>query len=460
MILKSSLSTSIFTTIVGVAVLSGMATHGISVSSTIGSNILSNSKRLTTSDNVDMNFNMATNARELEAYYGADLSWLPNYSIKVQGCHQVHEWNSEVDEQEDVRVRTKRLLRFRLCPAESCGNDGAYGCSGENQSYGDYVVGLDVFLLNYLDWIESEASRECEEWAWKKCNCYDDDKKDDAFNQDQCEWQCWYKYGKSECYVDYTADDDGHANNFNIENYMQCSVWYPPGYNGRKLEEDNGNDGDDGGGVDYGDVDYGDVDAPIQPYYIGPYCSEKGQSVFLGLFKDDSCTEFADNNGGTLAFAKLTGGQQMPYSYESALISNKCLSCGSQSDDAAAVSTEPICSAAYAGAGKCETNLDVMYPNEAACNYIRGIKLVEQYATERMFNPFAVAYAYAMAYPQVTIVILAVVFGLMVLYSIILKRRVRQQEFESNQRAQIAFNAAQMEAHYTDLKVKDAFLAM
>ena len=32
----------------------------------------------------------------------------------------------------------------------------------------------------------------------------------------------------------------------NIENYIQCSVWYPSGYNGRNLEEENKDNGANG----------------------------------------------------------------------------------------------------------------------------------------------------------------------------------------------------------------------
>ena len=44
---------------------------------------------------------------------------------------------------------------------------------------------------------------------------------------------------------------------------MQCRVWYPPGYNGRKLEEEIEDNGKDGEGSYYENVD-----APIQPYIL------------------------------------------------------------------------------------------------------------------------------------------------------------------------------------------------
>lgn len=67
----------------------------------------------------------------------ADYSYIAEYSIKFQGCHHVQQWNDNVDEDNDVRIMTKRLARFRLCPTDQCSNDKSSGCSTK---YGDYVV--------------------------------------------------------------------------------------------------------------------------------------------------------------------------------------------------------------------------------------------------------------------------------------------------------------------------------
>jgi len=435
---------------------------GIPVSSTMGANLISSAKRL------PADIDLSTTPRELEANGGQDLSWLPNYAIKVLGCHQVYDWNMEADDEEDVRIMSKKLLRFRLCPVNSCGSSSAMGCGGfGSTSYGDYVVGMDVFLLNYIDYLQQENYNTCSKWAWNKCGCYDDGTKDDNFNQDQCEFQCWYKYEKSECYYDYTNDDDGYPNNFNLGNYMQCGEWIPPGYEGRRLDAEEAEEGDDG------NDGYGYVDGvALKPYYIGPYCSAKGNSVFLGVFLDDTCSEFADQQGGTNVYSTLTGGTDMPYSIKNALVSSNCVSCAEQygddavegegegEDDAGAQGDAPmICTAAYKGAGKCETNLDVSYPNEAACNYIDGISLVEQYA-ERNKSSFAFVTQIFVNHPQTSMILLGGMFGAVVVYTLALKKKLQTQLFDENQKAQIAFNAAQMEAHYTDLKVKDAFLAM
>ena len=67
----------------------------------------------------------------------ADYSYIAEYSIKFQGCHHVQQWNDNVDEENDVRIMTKRLARFRLCPTDQCSNDKSSGCTTK---YGDYIV--------------------------------------------------------------------------------------------------------------------------------------------------------------------------------------------------------------------------------------------------------------------------------------------------------------------------------
>jgi hypothetical protein len=78
----------------------------------------------------------------------ADYSYIAEYSIKFQGCHHVQQWNDNVDEDSDVRIMTKRLARFRLCPSDQCSNDKSSGCSSK---YGDYVVDVRVQCVYAMD---------------------------------------------------------------------------------------------------------------------------------------------------------------------------------------------------------------------------------------------------------------------------------------------------------------------
>lgn len=388
--------------------------------------------------------------RKLEAYGGIDYSWLPAYSMKVNGCSHITTWNGDADEDNDVKLKTKRLLRFRLCPSEDCNDDSSFGCS---DNYGDYIVDLDIFLANYLEWLQDDLYSKCEEYAWKKCNCYDDGNKDDGFNQYQCEFQCWYKNGKSECYVDYTQDDD--AGGFQLDNYMQCSKWYPPGYKRRLEEEDEA--------VEYYQEEEDDDDGYVEIsnnryYYLGPHCQDSS-NVYMGMFLDDTCSQPADSYGGSKGYKYLTG-NDLPYSGgNNLLVQKSCLGC--YSADANGYQSSMMCQGAYLSAAKCEVNLEVTNSkSESGCNFINGVTYVEQYAGKKWFNPFAYIYAWVDAYPNAFMIGLGAIFGASVLYALAMNWNLQKTVQAREKSKEIAFSAAQVESHYTDVKVKDAFLAM
>jgi hypothetical protein len=102
-----------------------------------------------------------------------------------------------------------------------------------------------------------------------------------------------------ECVDNYPCtDDEADNNDFDIEDYMQCT----------QLEVNNNND--------RRQLEEGDGNAIY--YYVGPYCAKQGGSVYLGLFTDNACTEFA-----TVTFESLTG-FEMPYDGKS-IIDEECL---------------------------------------------------------------------------------------------------------------------------------------
>jgi len=358
----------------------------IPVSSDIGMNILSQSRRLEDSNDLDISF-------------------LPNYSFKVQGCSHITDWNYEANEADEVRLTTQRLLRLRLCPSNSCGSQYGLGCDGNN--YGDYVIPLDTFLTNYLQYRVVADAEDCYEFSYKKCGCED--------NQ-ECDFQCWYKHEMSQCYTDYTSDgnEDDKGYRFPYENYMSCTEWNPDEYRRRKLDEavaDDANDeADDMAGDDANVANYGEE----QQYYIGPYCAKQGTRVYLGLFTDDTCTDFAGSHGGSLAFESLTG-DQLPYS-QMPLISKDCVRCNVQLQDAqnqrhledAEADEEDeedkeadeengendeeyygyefeggFCEGVYLNTGKCERNLNAGNQDYRGCNFINGISFIEQYTENR-----------------------------------------------------------------------------
>ncbi len=87
-----------------------------------------------------------------------DYDFIGQYSIKFQGCHHVSQWNADVDDEDDVRIKTKRLVRFRLCPYDSCSSDKSAGCTSK---YGDYVVDMNTFVAYYLQSIQEDFDNIC-----------------------------------------------------------------------------------------------------------------------------------------------------------------------------------------------------------------------------------------------------------------------------------------------------------
>lgn len=263
----------------------------------------------------------------------ADLSFIAEYSIKFQGCHHVQQWNDNVDATSDVRIMTKRLVRFRLCPIDQCSNDRSAGCSSK---YGDYVVDMDTFVDAYLTATENDKDTICAD-AETECTaaCYG------SSDETSCMNTCYSAIDMSQCSSEYTN------NGFVAQDYAYCKEFQM----GRRRQLAN----------------------QASNYYIGTFCADQGGQIHLGLFTDDTCTSFASNGYSTF---KTAMGYSIPYS-ETSLVSTRCLSCG-QSNGYGGYQSKGTCETPYKMAGKCETKMSIDYPNESSCNYIEGIKIIRQ----------------------------------------------------------------------------------
>lgn len=299
-----------------------------------------------------MGMKLLSEARRLEQADEVDMTWVVDYSIKFQGCHHITQWNADADGGEDVRIATKRLIRFRLCPSSYCADDSSGGC---DSGYGDYIIDMDTYLEAYLMDLEELHEWTCEYYQMKVCNCDDDDKKDDGFEEEECLNECYYNNGMDYC-VEEENDDDGIE--FELDQYVQCGQFQA---NRRRL---------DGNEVEY---------------FIGPYCSDQGGKIYLGMFTDDSCSQFADDYAGVVTYKDFTG-ESLPYSSES-IVGMECMPCAPlaeiEEDDANAnqnqnddIEIKEVCEQLYQTAGKCEQNLGIDDPNYQACNYMEGIKII------------------------------------------------------------------------------------
>lgn len=274
--------------------------------------------------------------RRLDGVYYGYSTQIAKYSIQFQGCHHIQKWNKDAeDDADEVRVATKRLVRFRLVPYNKCAQYNPwFDSNGIQQAksflgqvdYGDYIVDMNTFVESYL-----EAKQEEEDAA-----------DDDA-----------------------AAADDAQEEAIDINEYTQCAAF----------DFDDGADDDNGNDVEY---------------YLGPFCADQGGEIRLQLFSDDTCTTTAKCNGGATrganCYTQVTG-IELPYTSES-IIKDPCVPCSAKysyldANEAAGESVDSdfdfgyardSCSNLYDVAGKCEKNMDGGKYNYG-CSYIKGIQL-------------------------------------------------------------------------------------
>jgi hypothetical protein len=325
----------------------------ISASSRIGQSVLSKARRVEEqNDNEEISY-----------------TWVANMSLKFQGCYHTQTWNGEANGDEDVKISTQRLVRFRLCPSGSCTMENPSGCK---EGYGDYIIGMEDYLQAYSQAVQQDQEYSCQyEKNYGDCVC-DGENQGDDFNRDYCEYDCYMGKGMEYC-VDRNPYEENNGNNNknnqnqqqNMQELAECRQLEINNNNQRKLE---------------------DAQAV---YYLGAYCSETGGSIHLGLFTEDTCSQFADSNNGATTYASLTG-SSLPYS-DTTMIGTECLSCkepkevnkngenqNNENDQEDADQVKEVCEQLYANSGKCEANLSsstVKYPNTNGCNFMEGVKI-------------------------------------------------------------------------------------
>lgn len=302
-----------------------------------------------------------SSARRLDGQEEIDFAWVSGYDIKYQGCHHIKQWNDEANGQDDVRIFTKRLVRFRLCPSGSCSDVSGAGCTS---GYGEYIVDMDIFLQNFIEARRQDMEQACEHQINYVCNCDEDENQGDDFDRDMCEYDCLVAAGMEECVEENPyADDQAAEEEQDFDRFLECQELEM----GENYQYNNQNQNNNGEEI---------------RYYAGPYCAEQGGTIKVGVFTDDACTEFADKSFYEIA------GYTIPYLSES-IVSDECLSCmepqdeeeqynannGNDAQDEDEVREQ--CEVLYADAGKCEYDISGPYEkNYNGCNYMEGIKIV------------------------------------------------------------------------------------
>ncbi len=337
---------SVAIVLAGISSVVGVSASSIPVKSRMGLKLMNNARRLEQGEDQDKDQGEDRgDDNQGQGYNDYDNTWMGDFSLKFLGCHHIAQWNSNAENQNQVRIGSQKFVRFRLCPSENCSSSKAIGCTS---GYGDYVVNMDSFIEAHFENQQELQEEKCQTQA-QNCGCNGQRNLGDGENDNDCLHDCYYDAG-----MEYCIEGEGENTLEFLQNYAVCNQYENGGANDdhRKLED-------------------------VVQYYIGPYCSDQGGDIFLGMFTEDSCTSFADDYRGQTTFENLTG-QSLPYSSEP-LVDGECRSClkaGYYQDQEGSV--REVCEEVYQTAGKCEDMLgDVLEnPNNNACGWIHGINFL------------------------------------------------------------------------------------
>jgi len=128
-----------------------------------------------------------------------DVTFIAKYSLRYLGCASLVQIAEEGGGDEGM-LRTSHLVRFALCPTESCSS-----C----KNGGEYVVNMLEFVDSYTEAKLNEKEYACE---MIRENCYCDNANDDEV----CENQCYTDQGMEEC-IEYEGEEE-----FQIQEYLEC----------------------------------------------------------------------------------------------------------------------------------------------------------------------------------------------------------------------------------------------
>ena len=354
--------------------LESIQRDGIAADSAFGRHLISKSRRV-----------------EQANYSEQDISFVSGYSIKFMGCHHVTQWATEEeqeqmeetdqynDDEDEVtlnasngRIRSKGLVRFRLCPTDSCFDHFEVGCAS---NYGEYVVDMYGFLEVYIAWQVEQESYMCDNY---RSTCFTECFESSSAN---CYTNCYKKYGVTAALCSNNNDDDANA-------YSNYDAYASSGYgvNGIDLEDY----------LECGEYEVYAEDGEEIAHYLGPYCANQGGDIRLGFFQDQYCS--IPSSFQASYYEKISG-IEIPYT-KTSLVKTGCMSCDDTSENQeaangqnyynydsdgntnyyAAKNVNEMCSGLYMTSGKCESHFneeDVPYPEEGACTYIESVKRLQ-----------------------------------------------------------------------------------
>lgn len=286
---------------------------------------------------------------------------ISSYSIQFQGCHHIQQWNNQDYYDDDIRIKTKRLVRFRLVPYDQCRTlppwssvfETAQQSVGKYKDYGEYIVDLNTFVDAYV-----QAKVEENEALCGNCQdgCYYAGGDDDASSSQ-------YSSCMSACYQENGCDENVEQ----VLDYTECAAY------------DN-----------YVGDDYAGDDADEREYYFGPYCAHQGGEIRMNLFSDETCSTLVKCNGGRTQghnCYRQKYGKELPFTKKS-IVQDACYACSSNYRDLESYEdgdinyenydfgyARDVCENVYTPSGKCEAYMSKGTGVDNACSYISSLRI-------------------------------------------------------------------------------------
>lgn len=360
----------------------------IEAASKAGNNLLSKARRLDGSDETtwiagySLKFHSCTSSKE---YYGGQFAnnnnnnngnANGNYNYNGNGRQlEQNQYNyNEYNNREDYAgMYQQKLVHFQLCPSDSC-----WRC----KNGADYVVELGDFVASILEAEMTALEYNCER-VRENCYCYN------ANNEDTCTSDCFKNAGMDTCAFamyeqEFDLQDASECVQLEVEDEDVVKKYLYANMERRQYNQNNG---------DYnanGQQEQGEIDGDI---YVGPYCSNNGKKIHLGVFLEETCSIDAPKG----LYEAIHYGDSIPYTKKS-MVSSGCISCmeptevdynnywDQQDTDEAtennywdqqyADEATEVCTNLYEIAGKCEEGLDGYYPNRdvTGCSFISNLK--------------------------------------------------------------------------------------
>lgn len=305
--------------------------------------------------------------------YGFDVS---SYSLKYAGCSAIATFSdamAQADDAVESVFSSMNYVVFRLCPTDECSDSHSYGCAYD---YGEYMLPMGTWLEIMAEYREEEFERYCEFCA--DCMALEENRRlDDAAAADDQAAAAADDQADADAAAEEEAEEveEEHA----CQYYNACSIYADVCNERRRL--------DDG----YSDVaDFFEctkVEGNDGNHYVGPHCSNDKNTIVIGMFKDQYCTEYIGQNGMYESTGLNFANNAMAYLYK-----DDCIACKEsnlpyqQVEEDAEDDNEvtQMCENLYSASAKCNSHIggatsqsytsDEQNDNsQATCSYISSV---------------------------------------------------------------------------------------